>query len=61
MTLLHFFLEPAGDGSPPQGGGMDTGGGGGEGRQPCVLLEHNTDTTHEAHTNTGCPEAFIDP
>ena len=28
MTLLQFFLEPAGDGSPP-GGGMDTGGGGG--------------------------------
>ena len=27
MTLLRFFLEPAGDGPPPRGGGgMDTGG-----------------------------------
>ena len=28
MTLLRFFLEPAGDGPPPPEGGMDTGGGG---------------------------------
>ena len=28
VTLLRFFLEPAGDGPPPPGG-VDTGGGGG--------------------------------
>ena len=28
MTLLQFFLEPAGDGSPPGGGGDGHGGGG---------------------------------
>ena len=28
MTLLHFFLEPAGDGSPPRGGDGHGGGGG---------------------------------
>ena len=29
MTLLHFFSEPVGDGSPPRGGDGHGGGGGG--------------------------------
>ena len=70
MTLLRFFLEPAGDGPLPWGGGVDTGGGmdtgeGGKVRHKlCIATKpmprHRTSVAESSVFESSCLEvAFL--